>query len=98
MNDLTKLLDDFEYAVIARCQGYGTSIRLKECRTAILAAHEAKKQQDHLTSDAVVRTEPGEENAAGVEVLGKCCCGATVGICNCPVHAARAGVKESSNG
>lgn len=31
-----------------------------------LAAHEAKKQQDHLTSDAVVRTEPGEGSAAGV--------------------------------
>lgn len=34
---------------------------------AILAAHEAKKQQDHLTSDAVVCTEPGEESALGVK-------------------------------
>ena len=34
---------------------------------AILAAHEAKKQQqDHLTQPCGVRTEPGEENAAGV--------------------------------
>ena len=34
---------------------------------AILAAHEAKKQQDHLTQPCGVRTEPGEENARGVD-------------------------------
>lgn len=35
---------------------------------AILAAHEAKKQQqqDHQAQPFGVRTEPGEENAAGV--------------------------------